>query len=36
MTSIAAFTVLYIFLLTLSTGLKKRENEIEELREKLE
>jgi heme exporter protein C len=36
MTSIAAFTVLYIFLLTLRTGLKKRENEIDELREKLE
>ena len=36
MTSIAAFTVLSMFLLTLRTGLKKRENEIEELREKLE
>ena len=36
MTSIAAFTVLYILLLTLRTGLKKRENEIDELREKLE
>jgi hypothetical protein len=28
--------VLYAFLLTLRTGLKKRENEIAELREKLE
>lgn len=36
MTSIAAFTVLYAFLLTVRTGLKKRENEIAELREKLE
>jgi heme exporter protein C len=36
MTSIAAFTVLYVFLLTLRLSVKNRENELAQLREALE